>query len=99
MHDEFRVPSVRWRAPRLLRARVAGLILFLLSGQTMLKWLLVVALLVLVSGLLRPGTAKRLRLGRLPGDLAYRFRGREYHFPFATTLLLSLLAWLILRAL
>lgn len=65
----------------------------------MLKWLLVVALLVLVTGLIRPGAARRLGLGRLPGDLAFRFRGREYHFPFATTALLSLLAWLILRSL
>ena len=65
----------------------------------MLKWLLVVALLVLVTGLLQPGTARRLRLGSLPGDCAVRFRGREYHFSFTTTVLLSLVAWLIVRAL
>lgn len=64
----------------------------------MLKWLLVVVLLVLVIGLLQPGVVRRLRLGRLPGDLAFRFRGREYHFPFTTTVMLSLVAWLILRA-
>ena len=56
-------------------------------------------LLVLVTGLLRPDTAKRLRLGRLPGDLAFRFRGQSYHFPFTTTVLISLVAWLILRSL
>lgn len=65
----------------------------------MFKWLLVVALLVLVSGLLWPRTTRRLRLGRLPGDLAFRFRGQEYHLRFASTLLLSLLAWFILRVL
>jgi hypothetical protein len=65
----------------------------------MLKWVLVVVLLVLVTGLLRPDTAKRLRLGRLPGDLAFRFRGQPYHFPFTTTVLISLVAWLILRSL
>lgn len=64
----------------------------------MLKWLLVLVLIVLVTGLVQPGVAQRLRLGRLPGDLAFRFRGRAYHFPFATTVLLSLIAWLILRA-
>jgi len=64
----------------------------------MLKWLLVLVLIVLVTGLIQPGVAHRLRLGRLPGDVAFRFRGRAYHFPFATTVLLSLIAWLILRA-
>ncbi|ATE61402.1 DUF2905 domain-containing protein [Thauera sinica] len=64
----------------------------------MLKWLLVVALLVLVTGLMQPGPAQRLRLGRLPGDVAFRFRGRAYHFPFTTTVLLSLIAWVILRS-
>ncbi len=64
----------------------------------MLKWLVVVALVVLVTGLLQPGVVQRLRLGRLPGDLAFRFRGREYHFPFTTTALLSLVAWFILRS-
>ncbi len=64
----------------------------------MLKWLVVVALVVLVTGLMQPGAARRLRLGHLPGDLSFRFRGRAYHFPFTTTVLLSLIAWLILRS-
>ncbi|MBS0544166.1 MAG: DUF2905 domain-containing protein [Proteobacteria bacterium] len=64
----------------------------------MLKWLLVIVLMVLVSGLMRPGLAQRLGLGRLPGDVAFSFRGRAYHFPFTTTVLLSLIAWLILRS-
>jgi hypothetical protein len=58
--------------------------------------LLVVALLVLVTGLIQPGLARRLRLGHLPGDFSFRFRGRAYHFPFATTLLISLLGWWIM---
>ncbi|AWI80009.1 MAG: DUF2905 domain-containing protein [Betaproteobacteria bacterium HGW-Betaproteobacteria-13] len=64
----------------------------------MLKWIVVVMLIVVLTGLIQPGTAQRLRLGHLPGDLAFRFRGKAYHFPFTTTVLLSLLAWLILRA-
>lgn len=64
----------------------------------MLKWVLVVAVLVLVTGLYRDALSRHLRLGRLPGDLNFRFRGREYRFPFVSTVLLSLLAWLILRA-
>jgi hypothetical protein len=65
----------------------------------MLKWALALFLVVLVLGLLQPGLAARLRLGRLPGDVAFRFRGRVYVFPFATTLLLSLLLTLLLRLL
>lgn len=64
----------------------------------MLKWFLVITVLVLVTGLFREALSRHLRLGRLPGDLNFRFRGREYRFPFVSTLLLSLLAWAILRA-
>ncbi|KAI5915458.1 DUF2905 domain-containing protein [Thauera sp. 2A1] len=64
----------------------------------MLKWLLVIVLMVLLAGLMRPGVSQRLGLGRLPGDFAFRYRGRAYHFPFATTVLLSLIAWIILRS-
>ncbi|WP_068809304.1 DUF2905 family protein [Thauera phenolivorans] len=65
----------------------------------MLKWFVVIVVLVLATGLMQPGLARRLRLGRLPGDLHFSFRGRGYHLPFTTTLLLSLLAWLLLRSL
>lgn len=64
----------------------------------MLKWFVVVALIVLVTGLMSPGVAQRLRLGRLPGDLRFKVRGRELHFPFTTTILLSLVAWALIRA-
>lgn len=64
----------------------------------MLKWVLVVVVLVLVTGLFRPVLSRSLRLGRLPGDVHVRFRGRAYHFPFTSTVLLSLLAWAIVRA-
>jgi hypothetical protein len=39
----------------------------------------------------------RLRLGRLPGDLRVPVRGRVYYIPFASTVLLSLLVWLLGR--
>ncbi len=63
----------------------------------MLKWLLAVFLAVFVLGLLQPRLARLLRLGHLPGDVRFRFRGREYGFPFASTLLLSLAVALIAR--
>jgi hypothetical protein len=65
----------------------------------MLKYVLALFLAVFVLGCLRPGWASRLGLGRLPGDLRVRLKGREYFFPFATTLLLSLLLGLVARVL
>lgn len=69
----------------------------LLAEDVMFKWLLTLFLVVAVIGICQPVLARRLRLGQLPGDLAFRFRGRPYLFPFATTLLLSALAWLLMR--
>lgn len=65
----------------------------------MLKWLIVLFAAVFVIGLLQPRLAAWLRLGRLPGDVRLRLRGREYVFPFASTLLLSLLLTAVLRIL
>jgi hypothetical protein len=65
----------------------------------MLKWLLTITIVVILLGLLTP----RLRQGpaarRLPGDIAVRWRGRDYFFPFTTTILLSLLFFAISRLL
>ena len=58
----------------------------------MLKWLIVLIATVFVIGLLQP---RLLQLGRLPGDLRFRLRGREYSFPFASVILCSLLAAVI----
>lgn len=38
---------------------------------------------------------QRLGIGRLPGDLRFRIGKREYLLPFASTLLLTLLVFLI----
>jgi hypothetical protein len=65
----------------------------------MLKWLLALAVTVIVAGVFLPRLMRWLRLGRLPGDISVRLRGREIYLPFATTLLLSLLATLLLRLL
>ena len=56
----------------------------------MLKWLLTIAVVVVVLGLLLPGVPGR-RMRRLPGDVSVRWRGRDYFFPFTTTILISLL--------
>ena len=64
-----------------------------------MKWLIALLVTVFIAGICLPRLAEFMRLGRLPGDLRFRWRGREYFFPFASGLLLSLLATLILRML
>lgn len=62
----------------------------------MIRWLLVVFLaLVLFSGL-RPWL-ERLGLGRLPGDFRFRLFGREWFVPFASSVVLSLLAMVFIK--
>ena len=55
----------------------------------MLKWILTLVIAIFVLGMLAPHVARFIRFGRLPGDIAFRFRGRTYYLPFATTILLS----------
>ena len=53
---------------------------------------------VVVIALLTPWLS-RYGLGRLPGDITVRWRGRPLYLPIATTLLLSALLTLIVRVL
>ncbi len=61
----------------------------------MLKWLLTLFVVLFVLGLLRPALAK-IGLGRLAGDLEMQHRGRKFYFPFATSLIFSLVIMLVL---
>lgn len=63
----------------------------------MFKWLLALFVTVIIAGICLPRLMAALRIGRLPGDVRFRWRGREYQLPFASSLLLSLLAGLIFR--
>ena len=64
----------------------------------MIRWLVVVFLaLVLFSGL-RPWLEK-LGLGRLRGDFRFRLFGREWFVPFASSIVLSLLAMGLIKLL
>lgn len=65
----------------------------------MLKGALSVILVVVLLSLIGPRRARSLRLGRLPGDLRWTWRGRPMHLPLATALLLSALATLLGRLL
>jgi Protein of unknown function (DUF2905) len=64
----------------------------------MLKWLLTVAIALAVLTALSPWLAK-YGLGRLPGDVVVRYKGRRYYLPFTTTILLSLALTLLTRLL
>ena len=56
-----------------------------------MRWLIVFLIaFVLFNGL--AGWLRKVGLGRLPGDFSFRFRGREYFVPLASSLLLSLVA-------
>ena len=62
----------------------------------MLKWLLVLVVGAVVIALATPWLG-RLGLGRLPGDLTVRWRGRTFYLPITTTVLLSLALTLFAR--
>ncbi len=60
----------------------------------MLKWLVVLVVALIVLNLAAP----RLRwLGRLPGDIVWRFRGRIYYLPLTSSVLVSLALTLLTR--
>ncbi len=64
----------------------------------MLKWMLTVALALVVLSALAPAAA-RYGIGRLPGDVTVRWRGRDWYLPFTSTLIASALMTLIARLL
>jgi uncharacterized membrane protein len=64
----------------------------------MLKWVLVLVIALIVLTALAPWLS-RYGLGRLPGDVTMRYRGRIYYLPFTSTVLLSLVLTLIARIL
>lgn len=63
----------------------------------MLKWLLTIAVVVIVLGLVLPFAGNTAGRRRLPGDVTLRWRGRDYFFPFTSTILISLLFMAISR--
>ena len=62
----------------------------------MLKWLLVIVVGIVVLSLATPFLS-RYGLGRLPGDIVVRWRGRLVRIPITSTLLLSLALTLLGR--
>lgn len=62
----------------------------------MIRWLLVIFIALTVFSALLPWLEK-LGIGRLPGDLRFTVFGRLIQLPFASTVLLSTLAFLIAK--
>ena len=62
----------------------------------MVKWILLLAVVVILLGLFAPQLAK-LGLWRLPGDIRFKRNGREYFLPITSTILVSLALTLLLR--
>jgi hypothetical protein len=61
-----------------------------------LKWLLVLVVAIVIISLATPWLSRR-GLGRLPGDVTVRWRGRPIYIPITSTILLSLLLTLVAR--
>lgn len=57
----------------------------------MFRWLLAIFIILLLINAVTPWF-KRIRFGRLPGDLNFRLFGRDFNLPFTTTIILSLVA-------
>lgn len=61
-----------------------------------MKWLLTTFIALLILTALQPWLGK-FGIGRLPGDLRFTRNGRQYVFPFTSTIVLSLVLMLIAR--
>ncbi len=61
-----------------------------------MKWLLTTFLALLVLAALQPWL-QRLGIGRLPGDVRIRIKGKEVLLPFTSTVVVSLALMLIAR--
>jgi hypothetical protein len=73
------------------------MVALILPEPSMLKWLIALFVTVSIASVVMPRLTTWLKLGRLPGDVHFRWRNRVYDLPFTSALLLSLLAGLILR--
>ncbi|MEO6363927.1 MAG: DUF2905 domain-containing protein [Caldimonas sp.] len=62
----------------------------------MIRWLAIVFLALLVFNAFGPWLEKR-GLGRLPGDLRFRFAGRDWFVPLASSTLIALIGLGIAR--
>ena len=62
----------------------------------MFRWLIIIFLVLLVFSSALPWL-EQLGIGRMPGDVRFRLFGREIFLPFASTILISVVVFLIGR--
>lgn len=62
----------------------------------MFRWLLTIFLALVVFSAMLPWLEK-LGVGRLPGDLRFSIFGKTFFLPFASTIVLSLVIFLVAR--
>jgi hypothetical protein len=62
----------------------------------MLKWLITLLVAVAIITAVSPWLSRH-GLGRLPGDVVVKRKGRVYYLPFTSTLVLSLALTLLAR--
>lgn len=62
----------------------------------MIRWVLVIFLALILFSAALPWLEK-LGIGRLPGDLRFKLFGRTVFLPFGSTVLLSLIAFLVAK--
>ena len=66
------------------------------TWPTMIRWFLVIFLALVLISWLSP-FLRRMGFGRLPGDLRFRWLGRDWDVPVASTLLLSFVLSLLVK--
>ncbi|PUA17634.1 DUF2905 domain-containing protein [Glaciimonas sp. PCH181] len=62
----------------------------------MIRWVLVIFIAVIVFSSALPWLEK-LGIGRLPGDFRFKLFGRIFSLPFASTILISTVVFLLAR--
>lgn len=62
----------------------------------MIRWVVVIFVVLIVFSRLLPWLEK-FGIGRLPGDLRFKLLGRQISLPFASTILLSVVVFLVMR--
>ncbi len=62
----------------------------------MFRWLIVIFLALIIFSSILPWLEK-LGIGRLPGDVRFNLFGKQVFLPFASTILLSTVVFLIAR--
>ena len=62
----------------------------------MFRWLIIIFLVLIVFSSALPWLEK-LGIGRMPGDVRFRLFGREIFLPFASTVLISVVVFLLGR--